>query len=141
VVSLIPKIQGVDSIKDYRSIVVANFIFKIISKILADRLALVAARIISPNQYGFVQGRQIQYCIGIAFETINFLSKKVRGGNVAYKIDIHKAFDTMRWKFLLLVLTRFDFHPSFVCWISTILCSAMLSIRINGNLWVFFSLK
>ena len=57
VISLIPKIQGVDSIKDYRPIVVANFKFKIISKILADRLAFVAARIISSNQYEFVQGR------------------------------------------------------------------------------------
>ncbi|XP_068504366.1 uncharacterized protein [Phaseolus vulgaris] len=54
VVSLIPKIKGIESIKDSRPIVVANFKFKIISKILADRLALVAARIISPNQYGFV---------------------------------------------------------------------------------------
>ena len=52
VVSLIPKIQGADPIIDYRPIVVVNFKFKIISKILADRLALVAARIISPNQYG-----------------------------------------------------------------------------------------
>jgi len=54
VVFFIPKIQGVDSIKDYRPIVVANFKFKIISKILADRLALVAVSIISPNQYEFV---------------------------------------------------------------------------------------
>jgi len=138
VVSLIPKIQGDDSIKDYMPIVVANFKFKIISKILADRLALVAARIISPNQYGFVQGRKIQDCIGIAYEAINMLSKKVREGNVAYKVDLHKAFDTLSWKFLLLVLKRFGFHPSFVSWISTILCSAMLSIRINGSLVGFF---
>jgi len=60
----------------------------------------VTARIISPNQYGFVHRRQIQYCIGIASEAINMLSKKVRGGNVAYKDDIHKAFDTLSWKFL-----------------------------------------
>ena len=66
---------------------------------LADRLALVVARIISPNQYEFVQGRQIQDCIGIASEAINMLSKKVRGGNVAYKVDIHKAFDTLSLKF------------------------------------------
>jgi len=59
VMSLIPKIQGVESIKDYKLVVVANFKFKIISKILADMLALVVARIISPNQYGFVQGRHI----------------------------------------------------------------------------------
>ena len=134
VVSLISKIQGSDTIKDYRSIVVANLKFKIISKILVDRLALVAARIISPNQYGFVHGRQIQDCIGIASEVINMLSKKVRGGNMAYKVDIHKAFDIMSWKFLILVLTRFGFHPSFVGWISTILRSAMLSTRINGSL-------
>jgi len=49
VVSIIPKFQGVESIKDYMPIVIANFKFKIISKILADRLALVAAIIISPN--------------------------------------------------------------------------------------------
>jgi len=70
VVSLIPKIQGANSIKDYRAIIVANFKIKIISKILADRLALMATRIISPNQYGFVQGRQIQDCIGIASKAI-----------------------------------------------------------------------
>jgi len=138
VVSLIPKVQGVDSIKDYTSTVVANFKFKIISKILADRLALVVARIISPNQYGFVQGRQIQDCIGIVSEAINMLSKKVRGGNVAYKVDIHKAFDTLSWKFLLLVLKHFGFHPSVVGWISTILRSTMLSIRISGSLVGFF---
>jgi len=95
VVSLIPKIQDAESIKDYIPIVVANFKFKIIFKILADRLALVAARIISPNQYGFVQGRHIQDYIGIASEVINMLSKKVRGGNMAYKVDIHKVFDTL----------------------------------------------
>jgi len=57
VVSLIPKIQGAKYIKDYRSITVANFKFKIIFKIWADRLAFVAARIISPNQYEFVHGK------------------------------------------------------------------------------------
>ena len=59
----------------------------------------MAARIISPNQYGFVQGRQIQDCIGIAYEAINMFSKKVRGGNVDYKVDIHKAFNTLSWNF------------------------------------------
>ena len=57
---------------------------------------------------------------------------------MAYKVDIHKAFDTLSWKFLLLVLSRFGFHPSFVGWISTILRSAMLSIGINDCLVCFF---
>jgi len=46
--------MGVDTIKDYRPIVDVDFKFKIISKILADKLAFVTARIIFPNQYGFV---------------------------------------------------------------------------------------
>jgi len=49
VVSLIPKIHGVTSIKDFRPIDVANFRFKIISKILTNRLASNAANIVSPN--------------------------------------------------------------------------------------------
>ena len=48
------KIQVIDSNKDSRLIVVVNFKFKIIFKILADRFAMVACRIISLNQYGFV---------------------------------------------------------------------------------------
>jgi len=44
-------------------------------------------------------------------------SKYVIGGNAAYKVDIYKAFNTLSWKFLLLVLTHFGFHSLFVCWI------------------------
>jgi len=94
-VSLIPKIHGATFIKDFRPIVVANFRFKIISKILADRLASIAARIVSPNQNGFIKGRYIKDCIDITSEAINMLSKKIHGGNVAFKIDIFKAFDTL----------------------------------------------
>jgi len=69
---------------------------------------------------------EIQDCIGIASKAINLLSKKVHEGNVAYRVDIHKAFDTLSLRFLQLVLSRFGFHPSFVGWISTILRSTML---------------
>jgi len=96
--------------------------------------------VVSPNQYRFVQGRQIQDCINIVFEAINMLSKKFRGGNVAYKVDIHKAFDTLSWKLLLLVLIRYGFHPLFVGWISTILCSAMLFFHNKWQFGGFFSL-
>ena len=57
---------------------------------------------------------------------------------MAYNVDIHKVFDTLSWKFLLLVLTRFAFHPLFVGWISTILRPAMLFIRINVSFVGFF---
>ncbi|GAU50883.1 hypothetical protein TSUD_411120 [Trifolium subterraneum] len=56
-VVLIPKVQDADTIGQYRSISMANFKFKIISKILADRLALSLPNIISQEQRGFIKGK------------------------------------------------------------------------------------
>ncbi|GAU48881.1 hypothetical protein TSUD_406600 [Trifolium subterraneum] len=79
---LILKIPKADRIENFRPIALANFQFKIITKVLADRLALA----------------------------INVLSKKSFAGNIALKVDIKKAFDTLDWYFLLSVLKQFGFE-------------------------------
>jgi len=66
-------------------------------------------------------------------EAINLLDKKTFGGNLALKIDISKAFDTLNWEFLLLVLKKFGFNNTFWSWIDAILKSAKVSISINGT--------
>lgn len=92
----------------------ANFKFKIISKILADRLAQIMPELISKQQRGFIQGRNINDCILIASEAINLLDTKSFGGNVALKVDIAKAFDTLEWSFLIQVLKKFGFNDLFL---------------------------
>jgi len=74
----------------------------------------------------------------VLLEVINMLHKKFRGANVAYKVDIRKAFETLSCNFLSFLLTHFRFHLSFVNWISTIIQSTMLSIRIKGSFMGFF---
>ncbi|XP_045802493.1 uncharacterized protein LOC123896099 [Trifolium pratense] len=137
-VALVPKFPGADTIENFRPIAVANFQFKIITKILADRLAVIAPKIVSEHQRGFVQGRHIYECICIASEAINMLDKKSFGGNMAMKIDIKKVFDTLDWSFLLKVLQAFGFNHKFCSWISTILHSAKLSLLVNGKTVGFF---
>ena len=132
-VTLIPKTQGADSISQFRLIAMTNFMFKVITKILADLLAPIAARIIFPNQFAFLKGRHISDCILLASECINLLDNKCYGGNVAIKFDVAKAFDTLSWDFLTRVLQVFGFHSSFVQWISSILHLARLSILFNGS--------
>lgn len=61
---------------------------------LANRLELVTAKIISDNQRGFIKGHQISDCICTASECINLLDKRAFAGQLAKKIDIRKAFDT-----------------------------------------------
>ena len=92
----------------------------------------MATRIISPQQFGFIQDRHIEDCIALASDCVNVLQKKCYGGNLAMKIDIRKAFDTLDWTFLCRVLQAFGFSSVFVDWIDSILRSSRLSILLNG---------
>jgi hypothetical protein len=140
-VVLIPKFKGADRVEDFRPIAITNFKFKIITKILADRLANICARIISPQQRGFIKGRHIHDCIGIASEAINLLDHKIFGGNVVIKLDIRKAFDTLDWDFLLDTIRAFGFSNTFINWVKIILHSAKLSMVVNGQAVDFFGCK
>ena len=97
---LLPKIYDASRIENFWPIVLSNFIYKIITKLIADHLAKVASRIIAQPQFSFLPGRHIKDCIAIASENINILDKAYLGGNVAIKIDI-KAFNTLEWSFIL----------------------------------------
>lgn len=136
---LISKVQGADRLDNFRLIALVNFQFKIITKILADRVGIVASKIVSVHQRGFIPGRHIQDCIMTASEVVNTLHKKTYGSNIALKIDVRKAFDTLNWNFLLHVLNCFGFNQCFCNWISTILHSAKLSVSINGKAVGFFN--
>nr|ABD28670.2 RNA-directed DNA polymerase (Reverse transcriptase) [Medicago truncatula] len=136
---LIPKTPNADSVDQYRTIALVNFKFKIINKVLADRLAKILPSIISKEQRGFVQGRNIRDCIALTSEAINVLDNKSFGGNLALKIDVTKAFDTLNWDFLLLVLKTFGFNELFCNWIKTILHSSKMFISMNGAQHGFFN--
>ncbi|KAM1078104.1 hypothetical protein ACFX19_025815 [Malus domestica] len=135
---LIPKVYGANSVNHLRPIALANFSFKIITKILADRLSPIAAHIVSPQQNAFTKGRSIVDPIILTSECMNLLDRRCRGGNIAIKFDIRKAFDTLDWGFLLRVLDAFGFSAGFVDWICSILTSAHLSVFINGSVEGFF---
>lgn len=77
---LIPKLKGADSIDSFRPISLANFQFKLITKVLAGRLANVAPKIISQHQRGFFRDRQIGDCICITSEAVNMLHNRSFGG-------------------------------------------------------------
>ncbi|XP_062005969.1 uncharacterized protein LOC133723163 [Rosa rugosa] len=139
VVILIPKKQEADRIADFRPIALANFVFKIITKIIATRLSPIVARIVSPNQSAFITGRSVADPIILTSECINLLDIKCKSGNIALKLDISKAFDTLDWDFLLRVLKAFGFSAVFINWIECILKSAYLAVLVNGQSCGFFT--
>lgn len=116
-VVLIPKMPNADRIENYRPIALANFQFKMITKVLANRLGQIVPKVISPQQRGFIRDRHISECICLASEAINLLDYKTFGSNVALKFDIKKAFDTIDWDFLISVLDAFGFDAKFCNWV------------------------
>ncbi|XP_057808818.1 uncharacterized protein LOC131023288 [Salvia miltiorrhiza] len=124
---------------DLRPIILSNFFFKIISKILATRLSLVAKTTVSGNQFGFIGDRSIYDCIALGSEGFNCMNRTGRKSNMACKIDISKAFDTMSWSFIIQVLRVNGYHEKFITWISIIFQSARISIFYNGKLSGYFA--
>jgi len=88
---------------------------------------------------GFIHQRNIKDCLCIASEATNLLHKKSFEGNLALKIDITKAFDTLEWPFLLKVLKTFGFNDIFCNWIHVILNLAFLSVAVNGKAHGYFN--
>jgi hypothetical protein len=84
---LIPKSTGADRVEIFWP-----FQFKIITKILADRLAFIVKKIISPHQCGFISDRSIADCVIVASEAINVLSKKCYAGSLGLNIFIWPSF-------------------------------------------------
>src|SRR4051812_48810513 len=89
----IPKNVAPVSFSQYRPISLCNFANKMISKLLATRLTGIT--LISKEQSGFVKGRNIQDNILLAQKMIHELKRKVRGSNVAVKLDMKKAYDSV----------------------------------------------
>lgn len=130
---LLPKVEHVRSMGDFRPISLGNFNGKIISKILAIRLAILLPHIVDEEQAGFIKGRTISTHIVLAQELIRDINRKTTGGNVAFKIDMAKAYDRLEWRFILKAMETFGFSPHARDLIYRNLCNIWYSFRINGE--------
>ena len=94
-ITLIPKINNPAKMIDFRPISFCNVIYKLISKVLANRLKLVLPHIISENQSAFLSERLITDNFFIAFELMHYLDHKKDGKDcyMAIKLDMSKAYD------------------------------------------------
>lgn len=101
-ICLIQKKEDVIHVRDFRLISLTTITYKVVAKVLADRLKGVMDSIISPFQSAFIEGRQVLDPILIANEVVEDYQAKGKKGWIL-KLDLEKAFDRVDWGFLVKV--------------------------------------
>ncbi|CAL1367617.1 unnamed protein product [Linum trigynum] len=137
--ALIPKVQNVDCMKQFRLISCCNIIYKCIAKVLANRLKEVLPIVISQNQSAFIKGRLISDNVLLAHEMVRLYNRKSISPRCVLKVDMMKAFDSVDWVYLETVMEAMRFPPQFINWIGVCLQSIKLSVCFNGGLCGYFS--
>jgi hypothetical protein len=128
---LIPKDSSPTSFDDFRPISLCNLIYKIISKVISNRIKPILGRSLSAEQLGFLKGRRIHDAIGAAHECLHSIKQKKLKALIM-KLDLKKAFDCVDWDFLRLVLHAVGFGDKFITWILSCVTSANMAVLING---------
>ncbi|KAL0284497.1 UNVERIFIED_CONTAM: hypothetical protein Sradi_7195800 [Sesamum radiatum] len=111
-ISLIPKVSNPGVVAEFRPISCCNVLYKVITKILVQRMRGILDTLISPSQNAFVPGRAIGDNILLAQELFSGYNQKHLPPRCALKVDLRKAYDTVEWDFLTAVLILFGFRNS-----------------------------
>ena len=130
--TLIPKEVGVDSPDKFRPIALCNVIYKIISKVIANRLKPIVPSLISSKQSGFVEGRNIFHGVILVHEVLHSL-KSTRRPSMMIKLDIAKAYDKLIWKYMDKILEAFGFYPQWVEWVMGLVTTPFFNILLNES--------
>lgn len=132
-ITLIAKNKTPEQITDYPPISLCNVLYKLVAKLLANKLKTLLPKIISPTQSPYVPGCLITNNILVAYELMHYLKKiRKRGsGFISLKLDISKSYDHVEWSFLEEIMHRMGFTNS---WINRIMmCVKSVSFLVLSN--------
>ena len=119
-------------LKDYRPISLIGCMYKIVAKILANRLKKVLHNLIDESQSAFIEGRHMLHSVVTANEVVYEANRKNKPC-IVFKVDYEKAYDSVSWDFLLYMLRRMGFCSRWIHWIEECLKSTSVSVLVNGS--------
>jgi len=118
--------------KDYRPISLVHSFAKLVTKMMANRLAPYLDKLVATNQSAFTRGRCIHDNYMLVQQTIKILHRR-KISSLFLKLDISKAFDSVDWPFLLEILAHLGFGAVWRNLVSNLLHSASTQVLLNGE--------
>jgi hypothetical protein len=140
IIVLLYKKGDSELLKNWRPISLLNIDYKIMTKVLSQRLRSVMPYIINEDQTGAVPGRSISYSIALTRDIIKYCNETDTPAAIL-SIDQTKAFDMVSWSFLFKALEKFGFGPEFISWVKLCYTDISSALKINGHLSEFFNLE
>ena len=138
-IALIPKVDNPHRLNDFRPISLVGSMYKILAKVLANRLRSVIGLVISDAQSTFIKGRQILDGILVANEIVDE-ARKSHKDLLLFKVDFEKAYDSVDWGYLEEVMSKMGFPSLWRKWIKECIGTATVSVLVNGSSTDEFSL-
>lgn len=133
-ITLIPKVDPVVNIKNFRPISLCNISYKVITKILAHRLRLLMGTLVNPCQSSFIPHRQSRDNIILAQEIFHSMrAKKGKTGWMVIKLDLEKAYDRLNWAFIKETLVDIGLPNDFINLIWHYISTPKMRILWNGE--------
>ena len=100
-ISLIPKVKSPEVVEHLRSISLCNVNYKVVTKVIVNRLRPLLNELVGPEQASFIPERQSCDNVIIIQELLHIMRKmKGKNGAMIIKIDLEKAYDRVMWDFL-----------------------------------------
>ncbi|GJZ87056.1 RNA-directed DNA polymerase, eukaryota, partial [Tanacetum coccineum] len=131
-IALVTKVDEPLSFNDYRPISLIGCQYKIIAKVLANRLVKVISSVVSEVQMAFIKGGQTIDGPLIVDEIISW-AKLTKRKMFFLNVDFEKAFDSLDWSFLDSIMTQMGISIKWKNWISACLNSAYASVLVNRS--------
>ena len=129
-----------EDIANWRPISLLNVDYKIITKILAERLKPLLPNIIHPDQKGYVNGRNIFEANRLLKYVIEYSEENKINSSIIF-IDYQKAFDRVKWGWALQCLEKFNFGPKIIQWIHMVYKNAKTCLLTNGYRSCYFPIS
>lgn len=110
-IALIPKVDSPQRLADFLPISLVGCMYKVLAKVLADRLRSVMGFVESNSQSAFVRGKQILDGILIANEVVDE-ARRMNNELLLFKVDFEKAYDSVDLNYLNSVMVNMNFSNS-----------------------------